>query len=79
MRPSLSAESLAGINGVSNAGAAEIASQAAVEPCDLLFAVRTVHPWPLAAEMHLCPGDPNALWDRVASEIKQDCVSDHTH
>jgi hypothetical protein len=25
--------------------------------------------------MHLCPRDPNALWDRVASEVKQDCVS----
>ena len=75
VRPSLSAESLACINRIADASAAKTAAQPIVELRHALFAVRTVEPWPLAAEMHFCPRDPNALWDRVASEVKQDCVS----
>jgi hypothetical protein len=38
-----------------------------------------MHPWPLAAQMHVCPRDPNALWDRVASQVEEGGISGCTY
>jgi hypothetical protein len=78
MRPSLSAERLAGINRISDAGAAEIAPEALIELGYAPLAVRAMHPWPLAAEVRPGPGNLNALrW--TVSQFEQNDVSSDAH
>jgi hypothetical protein len=79
MRPSLSAQCLAGVNRVADAAAAEIASQAVVELRHAFFAVRTMEPWPVATEMNPRPRDTNSLGEGVAAQVEEDRVPGRTY
>jgi hypothetical protein len=72
MAPRLRAERLARVNRIANAGAAEIASQALIEPSHVPLAMWTMNPRSLAAEMNLGPGDAYPLRRADAPEVQQD-------
>ena len=77
--PSLRAQSLAGIDRIADASAAEIAAESRIELGRTLLAVRTMHPRPLAAEMAPRPSDPNPLGRREAEQVEEDQVSRNPH
>ena len=75
MGPALSAEPLGRIGRVADAGAAEIASQPGIKFCHTLLAMRAMHPWPLAAEMHPSPRDADQLGIGAASNVENNKIS----
>jgi hypothetical protein len=79
LRPAIGAEALARIWRVSDAGAAEIAPKPPVEPGNAPLAVRAVHPWPLAAQMHSRPRHPDVLGGAVTSQVLNEPISRDAH
>jgi hypothetical protein len=79
LRSAVGAEALARIWRVSDAGAAEIASKPPVEPGNAPLAVRTVDPWPIAAQMHSRPRNPDVLGSAVTSQVQNEPMSRDAH
>jgi hypothetical protein len=79
MSPTLGAELLGRVRRIANAGAAKVASQTGVEPCDAGLAVRAVQPRTFPSEMHRRPRDANLLGHTMASQVQDETISSDAH
>jgi hypothetical protein len=70
---------LAGIRGIADTGAAEVASEPVVEPRHPGLAVRAMQPGAFPAEMQSRPRNANLLGHPMASQLQDETISSDAH
>src|SRR5215831_15053922 len=79
MAPTLSALGLACVDRITDAGATAEAGQSVEQPRHASLAVRTMQPWPAAAEMAPAPRNPDLLRRDLIEQYQLDQVPGDPH